>query len=153
MECYPPFSRELPTDAVDFLTAQAVEEVGSCPEFAGGGPPALTRPDELAFALLERIQDLGPRGQSPPLAFVAAAKTDSKRTTTAWVSGPVVAHSTGPRLKLETVTPGHAGQTRLLYEPCNNKNAACAKAWKQDSDFLIRTSCYQTTTPINPRLL
>jgi hypothetical protein len=50
--------RELPTDALNFLTAQGVEEVGSRPEFAGGRPPALTPPDELVFALLERIQGL-----------------------------------------------------------------------------------------------
>ena len=58
MEGQTPLRRELPTDALDLLTAQGVDEVGSRPELAGGGSPALTPPDQLVFALLERIQDL-----------------------------------------------------------------------------------------------
>ena len=58
MEGQTPFRRELPTDALDLLTAQGLDEVGSRPEFAGGGSPALTPPHQLVFALLECIQDL-----------------------------------------------------------------------------------------------
>ena len=64
MEDYPPFCRKLPTDALNFLTAQGVEEVGSRPEFAGGGPPALTPPDELVFALRECISELSTNNNS-----------------------------------------------------------------------------------------
>jgi hypothetical protein len=45
MKGKPPFGRELPTDALDLLATQGVDEVGSRAKFAGGASRALTSPN------------------------------------------------------------------------------------------------------------
>ena len=70
MEGKAPLRRELPTHALDLLTAESLDEVGPRPELAVEISPALTPPDQLVFALLERIQDLSTKSSSGKRAAI-----------------------------------------------------------------------------------